>query len=204
MSTFRNRMEVLVDEIRSSTEARLAGLEHLRSQTHEDLDRSRKQRLERAQESLEHLRRRLEEIRETGGTLRRATRAALGDIASDVCAARRLWAGGAEAREFSGLATTTVVEQPLPPEPTLQPAPGPVVEAAVQPPPAEPEAGRAVEREQLLRLVKAHPEGIRLVDIGNELGVDWRGLIAFTKSLLDEGEIEKIGNLYYVVEETGD
>lgn len=204
MSTLSNRMEELVGEIRSSTEARRASLMHIRSQTHEDLDRFRRQRLETAQESLENLRRRLEEIRETAGSLRRATRAALGEIACDVSAAQRLWLGGAEAREFAGLATTTVVEQPLPPEPTLQAATGPLVEAAAQPPPAEPEAGRAAEREQFLRVVKTHPEGIRLVDIGNELGVDWRGLIPFTKSLLDEGEIEKIGNLYYAVEESDD
>jgi len=203
MSTLCNRMEVLVGEIRSSTEARRASLEHIRSQTHEDLDRFRRQRLETVQESLEHLRQRLEEIRETAGSLRQATRATLGEIASDVWAAKRLWSGG-EVREFAGPATT-VMEPARPPESgrraAAQALAQPVAEA-VEPALPEPEQKRAAEREQVLRVLRAHSEGIRLVDIGNELGVDWRGLIALTKSLLDEGKIEKIDHLYYPVEET--
>jgi hypothetical protein len=31
--------------------------------------------------------------------------------------------------------------------------------------------------------------------------VDWRGLIAVTKSLLEEGTVEKIDSLYYPVED---
>jgi len=53
-------------------------------------------------------------------------------------------------------------------------------------------------------VLRAHSEGIRLVDIGNELGVDWRSLITFTKRLLDEGRIEKIDHHYYAVGETAD
>jgi len=221
MSTLCNRMEVLVGEIRSSTEARRASLEHirsqtyegldrfrrhrqhLRSQTHEDLDRFRRHRLETVQESLENLRQRLEVIRETAGSLRQATRAVLGEIACDVSAAQRLWSGG-EVREFAGPATT-VMEPALPPEPgagaAAEALAQPVAEA-VEPALPEPEEKPAAEREQILRVLRTHPEGIRLVDIGNELGVDWRGLIAVTKSLLDEGKIEKIDHLYYPAEET--
>jgi len=35
------------------------------------------------------------------------------------------------------------------------------------------------------------------VEIGNELGVDWRGLIAVVRALVDEGAVEKIDNEYY-------
>jgi hypothetical protein len=182
MSNLCHQMEVLVDEIRSATQARLASLGQLRNQTQEDLDRFRRQRQETIRGAQELLRHRLGEIRETTGSLRQATRAALDGIASEVWAARRLWAAGGSAGVSS-----------------------PSVAAVVAPPsPAEPQEKRAAEREHILRVLRTHPEGIRLVDIGNELGVDWRGLITFTKSLVDEGRIEKIDHLYYSVEDTAD
>jgi gas vesicle protein len=51
--------------------------------------------------------------------------------------------------------------------------------------------------DQILEVVAKHPEGIRLVDIGNELGVDWRSLIGAVKPLVDEHRVDKIDNLYY-------
>jgi hypothetical protein len=51
--------------------------------------------------------------------------------------------------------------------------------------------------EKILEVIAGHPEGIRLVDIGNELGVDWRILIGPSKSLVDGGQVEKIENMYY-------
>jgi hypothetical protein len=53
------------------------------------------------------------------------------------------------------------------------------------------------DAERVLTVIHAHPDGIRLVEIGNELGVDWRGLIAVVRSLMDEGKVEKIDNTYY-------
>jgi hypothetical protein len=53
------------------------------------------------------------------------------------------------------------------------------------------------DAERVLTVIHAHPDGIRLVEIGNELGVDWRGLIAVVRSLMDEGKAEKIDNTYY-------
>ena len=62
---------------------------------------------------------------------------------------------------------------------------------------APPKAARPTA-EKVLEVVAKYPEGgIRLVDIGNELGVDWRTLIGSTKSLVDEGQVEKIENVYY-------
>lgn len=190
MSTLRYQMEVLVDEIRSATEARRAGLERLRSQTEEDLGRFRKQRGETARGAQELLRRRLEEIRTTTGSLRQATRAALAGIAFEVFAARRLWTSCGPAGVF---APPPAAAADPPAEPAVAPAP-----------PAGLPEKRVAEGERILRVLRAHPEGIRLVDIGNELGVDWRGLITFTKSLLDEGKIEKIDHLYYSAEDPAD
>ncbi len=53
------------------------------------------------------------------------------------------------------------------------------------------------EKEKILEVIARHPEGVKLIDIGNELGVDWRGLIGSVKSLVDEDKVEKIDTMYY-------
>lgn len=50
---------------------------------------------------------------------------------------------------------------------------------------------------RILKVIEQHPDGIKLIDIGNELGVDWRGLIADTKSLIEKNKVEKTDNFYY-------
>ncbi|MBE0478210.1 hypothetical protein IBX65_03690 [Candidatus Aerophobetes bacterium] len=67
----------------------------------------------------------------------------------------------------------------------------PVVEEEVE------EAAPAIYEEKILNIVSRHPDGIKLVDIGDELGVEWRALIGIIKSLVDKGTIEKIDNMYY-------
>lgn len=52
-------------------------------------------------------------------------------------------------------------------------------------------------REQVSTVIEKHPEGIKLSEIGEALGRDWRGLIPITKELIDENEIRKEENLYY-------
>jgi len=64
------------------------------------------------------------------------------------------------------------------------------------PPPIAEEVESSLEA-RVLETITKHSEGIKLVDIGNELGVDWRGLIGSVKSLVDEDKVEKIDNLYY-------
>jgi DNA-binding IclR family transcriptional regulator len=53
------------------------------------------------------------------------------------------------------------------------------------------------QKERVLFVIQRHPEGIRIVDIGNELGVDWRSLTRIARSLIDEGKIERIDTMYY-------
>jgi len=57
------------------------------------------------------------------------------------------------------------------------------------------------DEKMILEVVKRHPEGIKLVDIGNELGVNWRTLVEIIKHLVDEGKVEKVGNMYYPIKE---
>ena len=53
--------------------------------------------------------------------------------------------------------------------------------------------------ESLLRTLRAHPEGIRLVEMGNEVGVDWRHLVQPVHTLADAGRIEQFDELFYPV-----
>lgn len=192
MGSLSNAMQALVSAIRSSTTARHAGVGDIRDLIKRDLRRFRRERGQMVRRSTEGVHCQLRHIRQTSNDLRQATRKTLGQLASDLSAARRLWSAGSELRVFSKPATK-VLEQPLQAGLSVQ-----VREASGGPPERE----RSTDREQVLRVVKTHPDGIRLVDIGNEMGVDWRGLIALTRSLLDEGKVEKIEHLYYPVEDS--
>jgi len=73
----------------------------------------------------------------------------------------------------------------------------------VAPAAREPEGLEEVpsELEELARRVNSvihdHPEGIRLVEIGEELGIEWRLLIAPVNILLERGRIRKEDRRYY-------
>lgn len=60
------------------------------------------------------------------------------------------------------------------------------------------EDGRQVER--ILAVIQHHPEGVSITEIGNELGVNWRSLIAILVSLVKKRRIEKIDTMYYLGE----
>jgi DNA-binding ferritin-like protein len=53
------------------------------------------------------------------------------------------------------------------------------------------------DKVQTLDLVQKHPEGLKLTEIGVELGKDWRWYIPIVKELLEENKIRKEENLYY-------
>ena len=55
------------------------------------------------------------------------------------------------------------------------------------------------ETSQVLRVIRKHPDGMKLVEVGNALGVNWRTLIGAMDSLLKEGKIGKVDNIYYPV-----
>lgn len=183
MRSLSKAMKVLVDGIRLSTDARQAGLQHTRKNTRQVLARNGRGRRDMARATRQNVQEQVNEIREAVGEMRQLTREFLGEVASDVRAATQLWRRGPQpARPV--LHAPAATPPPAPPRKT--PACGP-----------EGEDRSPVEPEQLLRVIRAHLEGIRLVDIGNELGVDWRGLIGLTRTLLDGGRIDKIENLYY-------
>lgn len=186
MGNLSTAMEGLAGAIRSSSRARREELIGLQTYIHDNLRQLREQRCETSRTVMAGVRRQLQKICESARGLRQAVRSELSGIASDLGAARRLWILDTALRDSSEAATKT-------PPPSFQTKRLPVAK-----PEAEP-TSRLSEREQILRVLSGHPDGIRLVDIGNELGVDWRSLITLTKVLADEGKVQKIEHLYYPV-----
>lgn len=53
-----------------------------------------------------------------------------------------------------------------------------------------------VKELDVLDILSNMPCGMTLPEIGNEMGVNWRGLAATVSALMSEGSIEKLGNRY--------
>ena len=60
---------------------------------------------------------------------------------------------------------------------------------------ADPAAESLAER--VLEVVTSHPGGIAVQDIGNELGIDWRGVTAATSGLVARGRVDHIDQNFY-------
>jgi len=50
---------------------------------------------------------------------------------------------------------------------------------------------------EVLRVIARHPEGVRALDIGNELGVDWRRVPAVAGRLVEHALVEQIAHEFY-------
>lgn len=55
------------------------------------------------------------------------------------------------------------------------------------------------ETNRILKVIQKHPEGIQLVELGNALGVNWRTVVGALGSLLEEGKVGKLDNIYYPI-----
>ena len=55
----------------------------------------------------------------------------------------------------------------------------------------QPQVKPRLEEERMLAMIRENPGGIKLVVMGEKLGMDWRKLIPITKKLIDEGKIVK-------------
>ena len=58
-------------------------------------------------------------------------------------------------------------------------------------------------RGDVLRVVQEHPEGIRAVDVGNELGVDWRLVLGVGRALTERGLIDQVDHDLYPIPKAG-
>jgi hypothetical protein len=50
---------------------------------------------------------------------------------------------------------------------------------------------------QVLDSIGAHPDGIGALDLGNELGVDWRRVLAVARELVETGMVEQVAEEFY-------
>lgn len=57
------------------------------------------------------------------------------------------------------------------------------------------------QKDEVLEVMGKRPEGMTLVEIGNEMGVNWRGLIEVMGLLLEEASIWKLEDVYYLSSE---
>ena len=55
----------------------------------------------------------------------------------------------------------------------------------------------SVTKQDIVRVVEQHPEGVSLMQIGNELGTDWRGLVNWSRRLVIDGKVERLDELFY-------
>lgn len=55
----------------------------------------------------------------------------------------------------------------------------------------QPQVKPRLEEERTLVTIRENPGGIKLVVMGEKLGIDWRKLIPITKKLINEGKIAK-------------
>lgn len=50
---------------------------------------------------------------------------------------------------------------------------------------------------EVLKVIDSHPEGIRALDIGNELGIDWRAIVPAARALVEVGLAEQVDQDFY-------
>ena len=164
-------IRVEVSEIRSGTHnfTERLRMEHgdMAKALREKLSSEERARAQATQEFMEEVHQFMEEVQQTTNQGRDAVREMLGEIDSDLQQAGQIW------RKKGKIATEAPAEK-----------------EEIKKKPEE-------EKDKVLEVITRHPEGVKLIDIGNELGVDWRTLIGPTKSLVDEGEVEKIDTMYY-------
>ena len=56
---------------------------------------------------------------------------------------------------------------------------------------------------RVLTVIARHPDGVRPLDVGNELGVDWRRVLEATRNLVAAGAVEQIDQQFYLVRKAG-
>ena len=56
---------------------------------------------------------------------------------------------------------------------------------------------------RVLTVIARHPDGVRALDVGNELGVDWRRVLEATRNLVAAGAVEEVGQNFYPARKAG-
>lgn len=185
-ATNRTRLlatQQFMDDVHRVNEQRRMTVSELRSEARNLVKRLGLERQDMAKALQEKLAAEGEALRETATEIRRAAKGMVGELAFDMRQAHQLWM---ELRKEKAAPEAAMTEEPV---------------EEVGEDEAEREAAPPVSvfsnEERVLEVIARHPEGIRLVDIGNELGVDWRTLLGIARTIVDEDKVERIDNLYY-------
>ena len=56
---------------------------------------------------------------------------------------------------------------------------------------------------RVLTVIGRHPDGVRALDLGNELGVDWRRVLEATRNLVAAGAVEQVDQHFYLAAKAG-
>jgi hypothetical protein len=56
---------------------------------------------------------------------------------------------------------------------------------------------------RVLAVIARHPDGVGALDVGNELGVDWRRVLDTARHLLAAGAVEQVDQNFYPVRKAG-
>jgi predicted transcriptional regulator len=67
--------------------------------------------------------------------------------------------------------------------------------------PVKERGGKILSEEQrVLKILRENPQGMKLVDIGNQMGVNWRSLIGVMQMLLKERKVYRVNGVYFLGE----
>jgi hypothetical protein len=191
----REMSHQLMDEIHRAYEQCRVTVSELRSDAHNTTERFGLERHDMVKVVQERLSSAGQALREAVQEVRDAAQAMVGELVADRRQAHQHWTEGLKKK----LAPEPVAAEAVVATETVVP-PAAVVEevAAAVEAPSEVETARPLPlEERVLEVIARRPQGIRLVDIGNELGVDWRSLLGVSRTIVEEDKVERIDNLYY-------
>jgi len=197
----REMSHQLMDEIHRAHEQCRVTVSELRSNAHNTTERFGLERQDMVRVVQGRLSSVGQALRDAVQEVRDAAQAMVGELVADRRQAHQHWTEGLKKKLApEAVATEAVVatEAIVAAEAVVPPAA--VVEevAAAVEVPSEVETARLLPlEERVLEVIARHPQGIRLVDIGNALGVDWRSLLGVSRTIVEEDKVERIDNLYY-------
>lgn len=119
--------------------------------------------------------------------MRSAFRAALADRRNTRCEIRRTVRRALHDHRIAVIGSVRAVLRPSAPAPRTR---GAAAEHGETPDPFQ---------LRVLQIIQDHPEGVRALDVGNELGVDWRRVLGTTRTLTNAGLVEQIDQDFYAV-----
>lgn len=174
-------------EIRRGHEGRRVTVSELRSDAYNRIKRFGLERQDMAKTVRDRLSADGQALQAAVQEIRQAAQALVGEIVADMSQAQQIWSDRSKKKVTPEAVAEAAVAEASMTEAAAEVAAQPAVHDA-RPLPLE---------ERVLEVIARHPAGIRLVDIGNDLGVDWRSLLGISRTIMEEDKVERIDNLYY-------